>query len=307
MSRQLALLGLPHAGKTAWLGRLWVSADTASGRLHKTAHPDNLQALNQLSDWLYERRWPDRSPLKNAPDFSVDLRWTGRAGAIPFRLHIADYSGEEVNAIYGDRAAWTSAWDLRAKASGLAILVRPDGEQLKPPRASRLARPAPALDDPARLFGQELMPDSDVRSEDDPAHLPTGLALVELLQLLRTARGLYLGEVPDPKALRVAVIFTAWDVMLKEDPTLSPAHFLHTRLGLLDDFLACNYDSAGIRAFGLSTTGGDIEKEPHKSAYQAGEPEEFGYVTWDSPSGVRDDPDITLPLGWLLEGDDILP
>lgn len=305
MIRQLALLGLPHAGKTAWLGRLWVGADTRVGRLHRAATPGDVGALNQLSDWLYEARYPDRSPAENAPDFHADLVWDGRSGRLPFTLHISDYSGEELNAIYKDRAAWKEGWDARARASGLAILVRPD--QLNPPRASRLRRSAPTSDEAERLLGAAMMPDRDLRQDDLVDRLPTGTALVEMLQLLRAARRLSTGEVPDPDDWRIAVIFSAWDAVPSEEREAGPTAFLRGKLGLLDDFLATNYDPRGVRVFGLSTTGGDLNDPSFATQYKEKDPEHFGFVCWDTSDGPRQESDVTLPLGWLLEGDAALP
>jgi hypothetical protein len=102
-----------------------------------------------------------------------------------------------------DRRSWSpsprSAPPQRARLTGSWGLPPP--RQLGPP-------------DPATAFGGNFVPEAPETpraSPRDPQRVPTTLALIELLQLLRAQRGLATGVRSDHGPLRVAIVVTAWD------------------------------------------------------------------------------------------------
>lgn len=297
MSRSLALLGLPHAGKSAWLGRLWLAVEAGRRQLRKREAPADLTPLRLLADTLQEGRFPDRTSTTAPPTFYAPLTW----GDTPLDLHVADYNGEEVNAVWDQRdVAWSPAWDARATCSGLAIVIRADKNLAI--RSTRLEAVRPEPRTGARLFPAH-QPDDDTTGRGVEPGVPAAVSIVELLQLLRHARGLAPGE--RDRGWRVAVVLTAWDAVPEEARERGPVVFLRERLGLLDDALATNFEAEDVRVFGLSAVGGDIQGA-YAGEFARGEVDDHGWVAWDR-DGVRCSGDVTLPIGWLLLGDDALP
>lgn len=305
MSRRVAMLGVPHAGKTVWLGRLWHAVDQGRRRLTKRGAPDDLTPLRVLGDALEGSRFPDRTNPTAPPTFSVPLSW----GDVTLDLEIADYNGEELDNIWTQRdAAWSPAWDQRAHADGLAVFVRADrligdSSVLRPVSSRLQPSQQPTAHDARSLLPAGTAPDHDQRDAPRTV-LPAAVAIVELLQLLRHIRGLAAGQ-HDPH-WRVAVLLSAWDAVPPELQAAGPGAFLRDALGLLDDLLATSFPPDRVRVFGLSAVGGDLEDSDYVKVFEQGEVDDHGWLSWDA-DGVRKEADITLPIGWLLLGDEALP
>lgn len=339
-ARVLGVLGMSDAGKTTYLGRLWLGVHEKVGRLHAAGIPEQLRPLREVSSHLLRSKYPPHTPPGTVTSFVVPLRWAGRKETLPFILSFADYDGEEIERIFNQRdAAWTEAWKERATSSvGLTIFLRP--RKIRRPESARLQSPpdeepdaanwehmrggesvarfdAPKRitgEDSAAYFSSELMPQSleDLAPVTDPreqVHPPTAVALVEVLQFLRHERGLDLGELPDADSFRVAVVVSCWDAVSNDWRDEGPDPFVEKHFPLLYDFLCTNFHSDGVRFFGLSSTGGDLADETFRQKYEQSEPELMGELVYHpspkgSPVSVTD---IALPIGWLLEGESALP
>jgi hypothetical protein len=163
-------------------------------------------------------------------------------------------------------------------------------------------------------LGHEFQPEEaeDVHRRPHPGERvrpPTTIALVETLQFLRRERGLIMGEVPDPDQFRIAVIVSCWDQIPSEVCEKGPESFVQVHFPLLNDFLRANFDATGVRIYGVSSTGGDLTRDAYKRQYDNLEPAKVGEVVYHPISGgaMKSDPDITIPIGWLLEGESALP
>jgi hypothetical protein len=300
MSRSFAVLGLPHAGKSVWLGRVWHAVNQERRQLRKRGAIADLEPLRILGDPLEEGRFPDRTSREAPPSFVAPLRWMGPP-AEDLDLHVADYNGEELNAIWRrDTRAWSEDWDKRANADGLVVVVRAD--RVRRSLSSRVVVPAARGDDRARRLFPDAQPDFDAPS--DLGSAPTAVELVELLQMIRHVRGLSPGQIPN--GWRLAIVLSAWDAIDPALQELGPRNFLRHELGLLDDLLATNFETRDVRVFGLSAVGGDLGDKRYLRTFEAGEVDDHGWLCWDA-DGVRTHRDITLPIGWLLLGDRALP
>lgn len=299
-THSLAVLGLPRAGKSVFLGRLWHAVQHDHRRLQKRGQPADLQPLRVLGAPLEDGMFPDRTSRDAPPSFVAPLRWSG-AIVRDIDLHATDYNGERLRGIWRrDADAWSEDWEARAHAEGIAVVVRAD--LVRRALGSRPLIPSAQGDDrPRRLF-PDTQPDFHARP-DDAVAAPTAVELVELLQVLRHVRGLAAGQV-EP-GFRIAVLLTAWDAIDAALQETGPRRFLEEELGLLDDLLATNFNPGDIRAFGLSAVGGDLTNTDYRNKFLQGEVDEHGWVTWDA-NGVRMSGDVTLPIGWLLLGDDAL-
>ncbi|MEP7122659.1 MAG: hypothetical protein ABJE95_17175 [Byssovorax sp.] len=333
-ARLLAILGMSDAGKTTYLGRLWLGVHAQIGRLHAAGLPEVLRPLRDVSSYLLQGNYPPRTRRGEVTAFNVPLRWAGAKEALPFTLAFTDYSGEELERIFTQRdAGWTTAWQMRATGSlGLLLFLRPR-DILKPTSARLIGpmeaaqwahvrgeEPVPepkkprAAEDPAFLFDAAFAPQSSEElhrrpNPDQAVRPPTAVALVEVLQFLRQERRLLMGEAPDSNHFRVAVVVTCWDAIPRGVQDLGPEPFVKAHFPLLHDFLCSNFNSDGVRVFGLSSTGGDLADPVFLGQYEQIDPELMGNVVYHpTPGGDPiSDPDIALPIGWLLEGDDALP
>lgn len=340
----LALLGMSSVGKTTYLGRLWLGVHKKVGRLHSAGLPEKLRPLRDMSSHLLKNEYPPRTRRGEVTSLSVKLRWAGRNETLPFTLSFSDYSGEELERIFTDRdAGWTDAWQARATGSvGLLLFLRP--KDIRRPMSARLQEPpdeehdaahwfnlkgdAPSTshalsrddanglstDDASALFDKAFLPqnpDEKALSADpnERVHPPTAVALVEVLQFLRHERGLALGEMPEPEHFRVAVAVSCWDAVPTDWREKGPEPFIQQHFPLLHDFLLANFHQDGVRFFGVSSTGGDLTDKAFQRVYQDAEPDQMGELVYHpsptgSPKSVKD---ISLPIGWLLEGESALP
>ena len=314
--RTLALLGGPESGKTTYLGALVDALETDKLRGLERIHlPHDTRPLERLTEPLLDGRYPQRTKGER---FSLDLalryRQRGEA-ALDFSLGVGDYDGEEVERLFKDRIeGWSAEWRARAEASALLLILRPDAivplpllQRRARPEPPPRARRAPFGSDPATVFGPGLaaeeVPTRRRVAPEEPIRIPipTVLALIELLQFIRHARGLAPGERPAPGGLRVAVMFSAWDALNSSWRTRSPADYLSQHMSLLVDFLWSSFHASDVMHFGLSTTGGDLHDERHRARYLE---DPGGFVVWSDATGeVLRSPDLALPIRWALFGD----
>jgi hypothetical protein len=55
--------------------------------------------------------------------------------------------------------------------------------------------------------------------------------------------------------------------------------------------------------FGVSVVGGDLkDDEAFKKAFREGDLRKSGYAVYENNGKVVQDPDLTLPISWLVEG-----
>lgn len=334
--RRISIVGAAASGKTTYAGRLWIAFRAKNARLKVNGLPEHLRPLKHASEPLNENVFPQRTGVHVRSMIQVPLLWSAKQSQLPFQLEFMDYSGEELELIFHHRdAEWSGHWVNQAKqATGLLLLVR--SNQILKPSSNRLHEPppdidpdqpsfdalhqdapsspspAPATDDPEELFGAGLMPTKNDTTPADPhasVRSPTEVALIEVLQFFRHERGLWMGESPDPHTLRVAVALSCWDAIPGEWKHKGPEPYLQRHFPLLHDFLLTNFDPNGIAVFGLSSTGGDLNNDAFRQKYSEAEPGDMGEIAFHSPRGSlpQSSPDITLPLGWLLEGDAVFP
>jgi hypothetical protein len=329
---------MSNSGKTTYLGRLWLGAHGRVGKLQAAGLPEQLRPLREVSSYLLRNEYPPRTRHGEITSFSVPLRWDGKDSAVPFVLSFTDYAGEELEQIFSQRdSAWSDTWKSRSTDSvGLLLFVRP--YQIRMPRSSRLIEPPVDGDEdlvhwkrirgePLPLDGPEALPGESPEALFDPLHLPedeephrrsdpgtlvkppTAVTLVEVLQFLRHERGLTMGEAPDSSSFRVAVALTCWDAVPQEWRRKGPEPFLPAHFPLLHDFLKTNFHPDGVRVFGLSSTGGDLQDKTFLKEYERSDPEQMGELVYHPTPGGNpvSSRDISLPIGWLLEGESALP
>ena len=311
---QITVLGGPDSGKTTYLGAVVAQLqDGATGQRFKIVSlPDDAHAVRQLETPLLEARYPVRTTGHgDSAHLSLELEpiWQGAPNVV--LLTASDYAGEQVERLFGQRTAgWSQQWQDRAAAAALVLLLRPPATTPLPSLRRPMTPGDPGLSSVSRLFGPGLrldhVPQAQAQEASTPVHMPTELSIIELMQFLRHVRGLAAGERPRARDLRVAVLVSAWDAVAEQWQDEGPSHYVQQNLALLDQYLWSNFEDDGVRFFGLSATGGDLNEPTYSMRYAQQAPGACGYVTYDGHDGPERKADLTLPLAWALFGDDAI-
>jgi hypothetical protein len=310
-ARGIALLGGPASGKTTYLGALVDALQTDQiPHLRLGDLPADALAYDRLAEPLLGAIYPQRTKEERHV-LDLPLRAARKGGYEDVSLTMGDYDGEEVERLFDNRThGFSPEWQARASASGLLLFLRPDAlkplPRLRLPPASHAA-PKSAPLGPEAAFGpglQDEIPDPGVAGQDDPVLVPTELAIIELLQFLRHARGLGPGDRPRHGAMRIALLVSAWDSVERERRDKGPAHFFVERASLLEDYLWSNYHLDDVFHFGLSSTGGDLRDARYHEHYQS---DPHGFVEWcDATGRVQSTRNLALPIEWALFGEPAL-
>lgn len=303
--RSISFIGVQSSGKTTALAAILEQVDRGEGGLQWDGAVPDRRLLEQLTDPLLDGEFPQRTN-RQGEDEDRRLRLPLRRREDRFVLETADYAGEELERVFALRE-WSAQWAARSGAAGLLLALRVN-ERGQPTIPRALPPPPRDVDAPftPSLLGEELGAPVEVAppAADTPVEVPDTLALIEVLQCLRHARGLSFGERPPLGSVRVGVLLTAWDAVGPAWAERDPQHFLEERMPLLADVLAANFHADDVRAFGFSATGGDLHEPAHRQRYLSPDPGEHkGFVRWWDPSQVlRRSADLSLPIAWVLMG-----
>lgn len=316
---RVALLGGPASGKSTYLGALLdgLQMETIE-HLRMGPLPADATALSRLPEALQQGRYPDRTSRESRTPVVVPLRTEGALlPPMRFDLRTGDFAGETVDALFKDRQ-WSEEWTAWAESDAILLFLRPDA-------SVPLPQPAVSLDDQARwrhLRGEvqpepprrrsglraalgpaflDEAPPPPPRGPLDPVCVPTSLAMVELLQLLRHSRGYAPGERPLRGSLRIVLVVSAWDAVSASWRERGPNALLASDYALLEDFVACNFWADDVLRVGLSATRGDLKTAEGRAQYLQ---DPGGEVVWRRPDGqVARTTNLGLPVLWALFGD----
>ncbi|NUQ76984.1 MAG: hypothetical protein HUU21_25905 [Polyangiaceae bacterium] len=275
---ELVLLGGPNSGKTHYAGQLYGRVRRRPGRLrlrHDQGTPPDLSALEEVLRCLEDGHaaphtsadtWAEvLLPLVDKHDNAIDLRWP-------------DYGGEQLNAVFEQRAV-SDAWRSRlSKADGWVLLIRLKGETTYPYAFDELSK----------------------RSEDrsvTPARAgawDANARWVELLQLLLHVAGF--AQVTRLRRPRLAVLISCYDELNKADAP--PREVLAKTLPLVSSFIDSTWAPEAVSIWGLSALGRLLEPDSADESFIDQGPERQGWVI--PPAGGEPDPDLSYPLAWLL-------
>ena len=319
MSR-VALLGGPSSGKSTYLAALIDGLQMyAVEHLKMGPLPSDATAISRLPEALQDGRYPDRTARDSRTPLVLPLETVGDLlPAAHFELQTGDYAGESVDALFQDRQ-WSEEWTSWSAADALLLFLRPaatiplprpsaplnDQERWRSLRGevAEVARPAARSGLRASLkrsFADESPP-PPVRGPLDPVRVPTSLAMVELLQLLRHSRGLGPAERAPRGTLRVVLVVSAWDAVEPVWKEKGPNALLACDFALLEDFLYCNFYPEDILRIGLSATRGDLNRELEREQYINAP---GGTIVWQRPDGeLAQTSNLGLPVLWSLFGD----
>jgi hypothetical protein len=261
----VAMLGLPSAGKTTYLAALYSSLDDpAPGAPKLNCQPTTRAYLEKIRDaWLDGRR-VDRTAIGTGEIIELDVHIDGD----DITLRIPDVSGESFTDLLASRTADAALAQIVRDSSGVLLFAHPGHVNRRVPIVQAVEEGFVDKNDPTTVL-----------RDFEPAWAPTETQLVDLLQWAARLNG-------DDVPLRAAVVLSAWDEMGK----VRPGQWL-AQLPLLRRYLD-NSDEVDGCVFGVSAQGG---KYGGKLDPVTKPPMERPYVVTET--GTRQN-DITLPLRW---------
>lgn len=284
-TQSVVLVGGPDAGKTNYLGRLWMALDAETGVIAKNGLPAQVEYLRGIVSSLNSGVFAQRTAPGVFKSTSIPVKWGG--GASLGELVVPDCAGEQWERIHRERE-WNSNWEQAvASMAGCILFFRGTSDHnVGPLNWSNDAEVMKCL--------QEV-----VATDGDLPRLPTQVVYVDWLQCLSAGyRDIQCTEQP----LRVSIVLSAWDLAPKEAREADPDEYLSTHLPLLHDFLLGNPFLFCPKSFGVSITGGILTDEdtPFMKQYLKEDPSKTGYVVFANGKNVLRSKDLTLPLAWAF-------
>lgn len=284
-NQSVVLVGGPDAGKTNYLGRLWLALDAETGVIAKDGLPPQVEYLRSIGQSLNAGQFAPRSAPGTFESTEIPVKWN--CGQSSGQLIVPDCAGEQWERIHKERE-WDTKWESAVAAmTGCILFFRVDSDHNEPPLDwSNHAEVMQYLEQACELNAR-------------PPKLPTQVVLVDWLQCLSAAyRSIHATENP----LRVSVAFSAWDMAPMEFRDADPDEYLSKQLPLLHDFLEGNPNLFCPKTFGVSSTGGVLTDQdtPFMDKYLSVEPNSNGYVVLANGKKVVKSSDLTLPLAWAF-------
>nr|WP_276598915.1 hypothetical protein [Nannocystis sp. SCPEA4] len=273
------MLGGPNSGKTHYAGQLYGRLRRRPGVLglrQDQGTPPDLGALEEVLRCLEEGRLADHTPttsweevalpLVDASGRAMDLRWP-------------DYGGEQLRALFAQRAVPDTWRERLIKADGWVLLVRLSAEVKYPDALEELAK----------------RPNDQQPNIERVERWDANAQWVELLQILLHVAGL--SVVARLRRPRLAVLLSCYDEL--EAGERPPREILAEQLPLMSAFIEGNWASEAASVWGLSALGRPLDRNSAEDSFIDEGPENHGWVV--PPAGGSKDPDLSKPLAWLLE------
>lgn len=304
------MLGLPNAGKTAFLAAFMYYLEAEIDNKNLTQYqlsPDSNYLAYILKEWL-EGRVPERTQIisNKLKNKDIDIYLKDTATSLKTTLHIPDFHGEIFENQFADHLVDIEYIDQCTDVNGILLFIHP--EKIKEPlliedvnSANQLANlidegfeeEVKTIEDNDPESPKQIADDHDdseeiskFKVEDTPTQMVLSDLILSHLELLSS------------RPLRIAVIVSAWDVVESESIQISPTKWLQITLPLLYQFLVTNDQEIIFKCFGISAQGGNV-KDPKIRAELIANPEPATriYVR----EGEEKHSNIASPIEWLLK------
>jgi len=270
-----SIMGLPRSGKTTFLAALGhlISAGEVATRLSLYKLEGNNAYLDSITEAWRRCECVPRTSIASETKISIhlqDLNTNNR-----FILDFPDLSGESFEEQFSSRRCKIDYINNYEKEGGILLFINAD----------RCQDGITHLDLYPALDTTDVHETSSSEQDWSPKFVPEQVRLVDLLQFLLRP--------PFVRRLRrVAVLISAWDVIL--DPDLLPIDWLARELPFLYYFLMNNPELFNFQVFGVSAQGGDIRGEQRAQLARQLPSQRIQCI------GSNAEPhDITAPLIWL--------
>lgn len=301
--KSVLFAGFPETGKSTYLAAFWhlLESGEVNCALSLQQLSGDREYLESLRDKWLELKEVERTPAHTTNEVRLELE-DERSGEI-FELSVPDISGEIYATQFKERG-WTASFaQLARSVNGVVLFVHPNTVQ-EPKLITDVEKAVEALDnngsenptddkcDRSRAGSQVNTPEST--KDWEIGQCCTQVKLVDTIQFLAK-------EVGSKGRFRVAVVISAWDVVVKSPYSQTkPKTYVSERLPLLAQYLSASPDVSEYRIFGVSAQGGDLaaDREELASVVRAADRVFLQTV------GVERDGDITMPIRWLLDLDE---
>jgi hypothetical protein len=282
--RSVLLVGVPDAGKTNFLSRLWISLEGGQCVLAKDGLPSDLDYLDSGAQHLLNGEFAPHTPRDVRDATEIPVKSTLNGTDFRGTLVVPDVPGEQVLSVFRTRR-WSNEWEKRIGAGcGCLLFVRVDSKELIAPLDWLSCH---------HLFGGP-MPVAPPQN-DKP---PTQVVLVDWLQFLRKA---FTDKVSGGYRPRIGIVVAAWDLAPSDQKDKGPAAWISANLPLLAQYIETNDDEFDFRFFAVSVSSGDLEADPeYKKSYLDGNPRGAGEVVYSASGSLKTSNDVTLPVAWAL-------
>lgn len=312
----LLVVGIPDSGKSTFIAALrhLLLADqvpTDLGLVGLSAHEAHLNKLEK--EWLDCRRIERTKP---ATEGWVELHVADRKTGTDTKLLIPDLRGEvfEQPACIGQ--CQSDLFEALAQSDGILLFTnadRADDTMLideladildSEPAQTEYATPgdgqsgtavdvleatkADAVSDDASDESVETI-EQQAANRFQPEHMPEEVKIVEFLQVAnrRPLRA---------RCRNIAVIVSAWDLIMKKDEEMTPDKWLSTQRPMLRQFLEANQEIWEPRVYGVSAQGGRLPEDKEELEKISRPSERIRIVGHGA-----DAHDITAPIRWMLQ------
>lgn len=270
-----SIVGLPLSGKTTFLAAVWHLID--AGEVKTKLVLDKLVGdnayLNLITDaW---RKCEEVPRTSRASETKMTIHLHARDTDLKIALGFPDLSGESFEEQFADRACTADYVSGFAGEGGVLLFVS----------ANRRSDGMTIVDIGPAIEGADEPEQPEIPREWTAQDVPQQVRLVDLLQFLLRP--------PFPqRCRRLAVIVSAWDVVLEPRPT--PDQWLAREMPLLHQFLRNNPGSFDFRAYGISAQGGDVRGDDRLALARQTPGERIQCHGLDA-----DLHDLTAPIFWL--------
>lgn len=286
----ILLVGLSGTGKTNFLVGLDVILDDQTdpdGLMHSEFAPDRAYLQPLKEQWFRGEELDHTS--RQIPPPPHQLLVLHQASGTRTAFHVPDLAGESFDSQFVTRSFPNEFGNRLQQSAGIILFLHCDhnaDHALHEHPTFADASPGGAVDLASATPASSL----DWRLEDASKQVK----LVDLLQ--------FMAEIRAHSPLRVAIVISAWDLVVGAVPALEPEmpkdpeRFLAERWPLLNQFIEGNCESFPSRIFGVSARGGGTTTEEIARLTMMTQPRERILIV----DGTERSNDLTRPVRWLL-------
>jgi GTPase SAR1 family protein len=275
----LLMVGLRGSGKTTFLAALWHYLESAeiNDRMKLPQLQPDRDYLNSIRNSWLSLKPVGRTSLRLTGTVSMTV--TDSQTDKQTTITLPDLSGELYGTQWSTRKAPRSYVEFAQNCAGLFLFLHAgDVKKTHTIKAKVAAEPRESTEEDGSSIPASL--------NWTPAQSSTQVQLVDILQLL-------LGLRETEATLRIAVIISAWDLV---KAPVAPIAWLDRRLPLLSQFLKSNQNWLPSDVFGVSSQGGDLNKDRQKLLNSLAASSRCRAVR-----GTAEEVSITAPLQFLLQ------
>jgi len=283
IDRSVLLVGGHDAGKSNYVGRLWLGLRRGDGLLAVPEDPEQIEYVETLIAEIRQGRYAGRTDLDGeARNFEgTSLVQGGSLKGLKTRILVPDVAGELWERTSSDRELDADWIDRIERCSGALLFLRFGSKHH-----------VPALD---WVTSAELMRTPLARAVQK-SQIASQIFLTDMLNLLDLHLGKRLRDVKP----RVSVVVAAWDAIPPDEQAAGPFAYIQRTYPMFAGRLA-DRGRLDAKAFGTSITGGDLVNEAHRAEFLASDAEEEGYVVYEGRDGqMVERRDLTIPVAWAL-------